>query len=164
MDIAPPPSLSPDEAQAIARWRDEQQAGSAVPELNRRHSCRCGAWLRRSAPGGTRCSRSEALINRFGEPVGGFVCDGQPHPGDRTLLLATICGEDSIVVGLVRKWGQAQKLWIAGCGLCGWHPSEPGDADVRALLEHMAEQHNLADEAIQAVGPDPSFTAGTKAA
>lgn len=158
-----PPNLSLREEQAITRWRDEQRSGSAASARQTSHTCRCGAWLRSEMAGGTRCSRSEAQVNRFGEQVGTLVCDGQNHPGDRILLLATICGVENIVVGLVRSWG-GEKPWIAGCALCGWHPDMPEDADVRTLVTHLVKQHGLADEAIQRIGPRPSFGVGSKAA
>ena len=117
-------------------------------------TCRCGAWLRSDLTGSTRCPKSEARTNRHGTPIGGRVCDGQTHPGDRVLLLATICDVENIVVGLVRSWG-GEIPWIAGCQLCEWCPNKPEDADIHTLMGHLDERHKIPGEAVQRVGPQP---------
>ena len=78
--ISPPPSLSIREGQSDDRWRAGQQNGSVIPGSQSSSTCRCGAWRRSGLTGSTRCARSDARINRHGEPVGAFICDGQAHP------------------------------------------------------------------------------------
>ena len=161
--IAPPPNLSLREDQTITRWRAEQQDDLVVSDGQPSSTCRCGAWLRRDLVDCTRCSRSEARINRRGEPVGGFICDGQADPGDRILLLATICGAGHIIVGLVRSWG-GEIPWIAGCELCEWRPSKPEDADLDTLMGHLRARHDIPDKVIQRVGPLSSLRTKSRAA
>ena len=66
---------------------------------------------------------------------------GRLTPGDRILLLATICGAENIIVGLVRSWG-GEIPWIAGCQLCEWRPGKPEDAGIHTLMGHLSERHD----------------------
>ena len=167
----PPPNLSIREDLAIRRWRAALQDNDldlpSIEDLWPKHYslpfhsptdalpsvCRCGAWQRVELSGeSTECSRSEAGINRYGEPIGRRVCDGQAHPGgDRVLLLADVCGVDRIIVGLIRS--QHGDPWIARCELCDWKPKKEKNATLRKLMEHLAERHQLHADAVRPIGP-----------
>ena len=136
---APPPNLSLREEQAIARWLNDQQNGSVTDSSPSSSTCRCGAWMRSDLTGTTRCARSEAVINRHGEPAGG-VCEGfaDHRDRDRTLLLATVCGLENVIVGVVRV---RRRPFIVRCQLCEWVPDDQTSS--LSLQTHLVEFHNL---------------------
>lgn len=164
-----PPNLSIREDLAISRWQATLQDNGLHPTLDlpsiedvwpRHYSlpfdsptnglpavCRCGAWQRIERGGSSvQCARTEARMNRHGEPIGGerAICSGQPAQDPRRVLLtAEVCGVENIVVGLVYA-----SVSICGCYLCDWAPDRDDcdadeTADVHRLMEHLVEQHGI---------------------